>query len=92
MSRFVLLYAPAEDVATKAQAHFPAHWQRCREFHAAGTLLEVGIFADVQAHGAMGIFTSREAAEEFVAGDAFVRNGVVSGWEIREWNEALQVS
>ncbi|MGH3198998.1 MAG: ACT domain-containing protein [Streptosporangiaceae bacterium] len=37
----------------------------------------------------MGIFTTREAAEEFVRGDPFVLNGVVRNWTIREWNEAL---
>jgi uncharacterized protein len=36
----------------------------------------------------MAIFTTREAAEEFVAGDPFVRTGVVSGHHIREWREA----
>ena len=34
----------------------------------------------------MSIFTQREAAEEFVAGDPFVLNGVVAGWEIRDWD------
>ncbi len=37
----------------------------------------------------MGIFTAREAAEEFVRGDPFVLHGVVRNWTIREWNEAL---
>jgi uncharacterized protein len=37
----------------------------------------------------MAIFTSREAAEEFVAGDPFVLNRVVRDWQIREWDEVL---
>ncbi len=90
MSRYVLLYESAEGVAGKAPAHFPAHWARCRQFHAAGTLLQVGTFADVQAHGSMAIFTSGEAAREFAEGDPFVLEGVVARWEIREWNEVLQ--
>jgi uncharacterized protein YciI len=36
------------------------------------------------------VFTTREAAEEFVAGDPFVGNGVVAEWSIRSWNEVLQ--
>jgi uncharacterized protein len=39
---------------------------------------------------AMGIFTSRAAAEEFIAGDPFVLNGVVATWTLRPWNEILQ--
>ena len=37
----------------------------------------------------MAIFTTREAAEEFVRGDPFVLHGVIRNWTIREWNEAL---
>lgn len=48
----------------------------------------VGPFTD-PAHGAMGVFTTRNAAEEFAKGDPFVLNGVVAKWEIREWMEAL---
>ena len=39
---------------------------------------------------ALGVFTSREAAEEFVRDDPFVRHGVVAGWTVRPWNEILQ--
>jgi uncharacterized protein YciI len=49
----------------------------------------VGTFGDPQEEGSMAIFRTREAAEEFVAGDPFVRNGVVRGYEIRDWNEIL---
>lgn len=41
------------------------------------------------ADGAMGIFTSREAADAFAEGDPFVLNDVVSEWHVREWNEVL---
>jgi uncharacterized protein YciI len=49
----------------------------------------IGIFADAQKDGSMGIFTTREDAEEFVRGDPFVLNQVVSSWRILEWNEAI---
>jgi hypothetical protein len=48
-----------------------------------------GVTSRGQLLGSMSIFTTREAAEEFAAGDPFVLNGVVSGWQIREWNEVL---
>ena len=38
----------------------------------------------------MSIFTTREAAEEFVRDDPFVVNGVVRSWHIREWDESLE--
>jgi hypothetical protein len=59
---------------------------------ARGLLESVGAFADPQRDGAMAVFTTREAAEEFVAGDPFVLNDVVRRWELRGWNEALSAS
>ncbi len=39
--------------------------------------------------GAMAVFTTREAAEEFIRGDPFVINGLVSKWRLVEWNAAF---
>ncbi len=87
--KYVVTYDAADDVRSKAPAHYPAHEARAREFHARGDLLMIGIFADPQHDGAMGIFPTREAAEEFIRGDPFVVHGVVRAWHIREWNEVL---
>jgi uncharacterized protein YciI len=35
----------------------------------------------------MAIFTTRAAAEDFAHDDPFVVGGVVSAWDVREWNE-----
>jgi len=85
--KYVVFYRSADDVMSKAPLHYPAHSARAAEFHARGVLPMIGAFADPQGQGSMGIFMTREAAEEFVRGDPFVLNGVVSNWEIREWNE-----
>jgi len=87
--KYVLFYESAADVGSRAPRHFPAHRARFQEFHARGTLLMIGPFANAQQDGAMAIFTTREAAEEFARGDPFVLNGVVRDWHVREWNEAL---
>jgi uncharacterized protein YciI len=49
----------------------------------------IGPFGDPQSQGAMAVFSTREAAEEFARNDPFVVNGVVRSWEVREWDEAL---
>jgi len=87
--KYVMLYESADDVASKAPPHFPAHKARLDEFHARGDLLMVGTFGDPQTQGSMAIFRTREAAEEFVRDDPFILNGVVKSYEIRDWNEAL---
>jgi uncharacterized protein len=88
--KYVVFYEPADDVMARAPEHFPAHSKRIDEFHARGDILMVGTFGDPQRQGSMAIFPTREAAEEFVAGDPFVLNGVVRRHELREWNEVLQ--
>jgi len=82
--RYVLFYDSGD--LSLAMENFPAHQAWYREFMARGVLLSLGPFSDRA--GSMAIFTTREAAEEFVAGDPFVRSGVVSDHHIREWREA----
>jgi uncharacterized protein YciI len=85
--KYVVFYEPSDDVLTTAPAHMPAHRARLEEFHRRGTLLMVGTFGNPATEGSMAVFTTRESAEEFVAGDPFVLNGVIRGWQLREWNE-----
>ena len=87
--RYVLFYETADDGLAKAPENFPAHQERFMRYAAGGTLLSIGTFADPQAEGAMGIFTTREAAEEFARDDPFVVNGVVGNWYVREWDDVL---
>jgi uncharacterized protein YciI len=86
--KVVVFYELAADGLPKAQANFSAHRARLAEFHGKGTLLMAGPFAN-PAEGALAIFTTREAAEAFVAGDPFVVSGAVGRYTVREWNEAL---
>lgn len=86
-TKYVVLYESGDDVTSKAPIHFPAHRARWEEFRSRGELLLIGTFSDLA--GAMGVFSTREAAEEFVKGDPFVLHGVVKAWHIHEWNEAI---
>lgn len=67
---------------------FPAHaaaWGRYRD---EGTLLAIGPMENT-ADGALGIFTTREAAEAFATGDPFVVEGLVGQWRVVAWREAI---
>jgi uncharacterized protein len=86
--KYVLYYQSSPDVMTKAPLHAQAHSTHWHDYLADGTLLMIGPFAN-PLEGAMGIFTTREAAESFAIGDPFVLNGVVSNWFVREWNEVI---
>lgn len=87
--KWVLLYESADDVASRAPQHFDDHWAHCLAFRERGSLELIGTFEDPQSQGAMGVFATREAAEEFARDDPFVRHGVVARWEVRGWDEAF---
>ena len=84
--RHVLFYDSGD--LSLAAANFPAHQAVYQDFLRRGVLLTLGPFSD--RGGSMAVFTTREAAEEFASADPFVLNGVVSGWQIREWNAVTQ--
>ncbi len=86
--KYVMFYDVAPDGLTKVRANFEAHRARLDEFHARGILLMAGPLGNPP-EGAMGVFTTKEAAEEFIKDDPFVVNGVVKSWRIVEWNEVL---
>jgi uncharacterized protein YciI len=86
--KIVMFYELAADGMSKVMEHFEAHGARLQEFHQRGVLLMAGPLGNPP-EGALAIFTSREAAEEFVAGDPFVTSGIVAKWRLVEWQEAL---
>jgi uncharacterized protein YciI len=86
--KYVLQYEPADFFIERVMPHFAAHRARWKEFMDAGTLIMIGPFSDPE-HGAMGIFRTRQAAEDFAKGDPFVTYGIVKSWNIREWREAI---
>jgi len=85
--KYAVIYEAADDVVARTPEFMPAHRAWYQEFARRGDLLMVGPFSD--AAGALAVLTSRAAAEEFAAGDPFVRNGLVRKWFVREWMEAL---
>ena len=83
--RFLSFYEVSADSLPKIMTHYQEHRARLDEFHARGVVLAAGPLGNPP-EGAMAVFTTREAAEEFIKGDPFVVNGLVSKWRIVEWN------
>ena len=87
--RFLLMYESPPDARQRIPEFFAAHSAYADEFRARhpGVLLMIGPFPEPEhgQPGAMSIFTSREAAEEFAVSDPFVVNHVVAKWYIRRW-------
>lgn len=67
------------------------HLERSKQLHALGIVM-AGAFLDRpgESVSTMAVLTTEEAAKAFVLGDAFVRLGLVSKWEIRPWGNMLR--
>lgn len=83
----VTKYTSFEEAATKAPDAIATHVKRSKELHEKGTLLLSGAFLDKtdEPLSTMAVHTSYEAAVEYIQGDPFYLNGMISKWYIREW-------
>ena len=83
----VLKYASFEEARTEAPDGIAAHVKRSKELHESGKLLMAGAFVDESDEplSTMAVTPSRAAAEEYVKGDPFFLNGMMSEWYTREW-------
>ena len=85
--KYVLFYEAADNVAERAPPHMPAHRAHIDAYHDGRGLEQVGLFGSPQDEGAMVIFSTRGAAEEFARADPFVIHGVVKRLYVQEWDE-----
>lgn len=67
-------------------AVYPRHKALVDAFKARGEVIGIGPFAD---RGNMGIFRTREAAEEFAKQDPFILEGLIRSFVIRDWNDTM---
>ena len=67
-------------------AVYPRHKVVVDEFVARGEVVGIGPFTD---GGNMAIFRSQEAAEQFVAHDPFILEGLVASFTIHQWGDQM---
>ena len=88
---YVLRYEMAPGVSPETLTElFPAHRAAWTKYRSDGTLLAIGPMAN-PADGALAVFTTRAAADEFAHGDPFVVGGAVGAWQILAWREAIGI-
>ncbi len=86
--KYLMTYETTKETQAKAAPLMAGHRDRIDEFQRRGKLLMAGPVLDGSGR-AFGVFTSKDAAEEFIAGDPFVLGGVVVRHSIVEWMEVL---
>lgn len=88
MGYFVVRYdAVIDDYATRRAPFRDQHLRLLSEAHARGEVVMAGAVGD-KPDGAIIIFRSDtpEAAEQFVANDPYVTNGLILAWRVQPWH------
>ena len=82
----VIIGEPSGASREAIMAVYPRHKAVVDAFKARGEVIGIGPFADL---GNMGIFRTREAAEEFAKQDPFILEGLIQSFVIRDWNDTM---
>lgn len=87
---YLLFYDVASDYLERRPAFREEHLQLARDAHARGELI-LGGALNHPVDGAVLLFRgpSPEPAESFAKADPYVRNGLVTGWRVREWTTVI---
>jgi len=90
MAYFALFYDVVEDYVTRRAAFREEHLRLAREANERGELLLAGALSDPVDRTLL-VFRApdRGAAERFVASDPYVKNGLVTRWEVRPWTVVI---
>lgn len=87
---FLLIYETTPDYMERRGAYRNEHLKLAWEAHGRGELVLGGAFAE-PADGAVLLFQgdSPTAAEQFVAADPYVKNGLIKRWQVRKWTTVV---
>ena len=85
----LLEYSLADDYLERRAALREDHLALARAAHERGELLLAGALPDPYDRALLVWTASREVVERFAAQDPYVREGLVTGWTIREWNVVI---
>lgn len=87
MKHYILTYTYVEAYLHKRSPYRSEHFKVAQEAVAAGYLLLGGATENPADQGLL-IFKveSRSVVEDFISKDPYVKNGIVTSWEIKEWN------
>jgi uncharacterized protein YciI len=85
-----LTFDLTEDYLERRAPHRDEHLALARAAHERGELLLAGAFSEPADKSLFVWATDDESViERFIAADPYVKNQVVTGWQIRHWNVAV---
>ena len=90
MNYYVLVYHLTDDYLERRGTYRAEHLQLAKDAEARGELVLGGAYSD-PADTALLVWRGEDAsaAENFVANDPYVKNGLIARWEIRPWTVVI---
>lgn len=90
MNYYALIYHVVEGYVARRAAFRDEHLRLAREANRRGELILGGAFSD-PVDRALLVFRvpEKSVVEEFVRNDPYVKNGLVTRWEIRPWTVVI---
>ena len=90
MNYYVLVYHLTEDYLERRGSYRAEHLQLAKDAETRGELVLGGAYSD-PADTALLVWRGEDAsaAENFVANDPYVKNGLIARWEIRPWTVVI---
>ncbi len=84
---YILFYKVVDNFIEKRAMYRDDHLKLVREAHTQGNLVMAGALAE-PANEAVLVFKgdTPKIAEDFALSDPYVKNGLITNWEIRPWN------
>jgi uncharacterized protein len=85
-AHWLLFYDYVPDYLDRRGEFRPAHFEHAQAHRDRGELVMAGAFAD-PADGAVLAFRTddRAVVDAFAEADPYVRNGLVTNWQVRRW-------
>jgi uncharacterized protein YciI len=83
---YLLFYKTVENYVERRAPYRDEHLRKAREAHERGDLVMAGALSD-PVDGAVLLFKGESpgVAESFVKEDPYVKNGLITGWQVRPW-------
>ena len=87
---YVLFYTVVDDYVARRAAYRDEHLRLARAAHERGELVLAGALSDPP-DGALLVFRAADpsVAEWFARNDPYVRNGLVTRWQVRPWTVVI---
>ncbi len=85
MKYFILTYTTVEDYIERRMPFRDVHLGLAAEFQQMGVLIMAGALNPADKAVLVFQCDDESLVEEFVSRDPYIKNGLVTSWEIREW-------